>query len=1036
MAAHYRVRPVFCISMIFFLCFPFPVVGQYDSNHFSEIRGRSIGPAGMSGRVSSIDVVPGNPNIIFVGAATGGVWRSKDGGLEWKPVFDEQTYLGIGAVAVSPVNPDLVWVGTGEGNPRNSAGVGNGIFRSIDGGDTWVHVGLEGSERIDKIIPHPAEANVAYAAVMGPAWSDGEVRGVYRTEDLGETWQRILYSNPRTGAADLAIDPLNPEKIFAAMWEFRRWPWYFESGGDGSGLHISHDGGDTWRKINEQDGFPAGELGRIGLAVSPSNSEVVYALVEATQSELLRSDDGGDTWVTISDEPGIAPRPFYYADLRIDPLNENRIYSLHGSIEVSEDQGRSFRTVVPSSLIHGDVQELWISPDDGKNMIMGNDGGMAFTSDGGAHWRFVENLTLAQFYHISLDDATPYNVYGGLQDNGSWFGPNTVWENRGIMNLHWRRVGPGDGFSVFSDKTDDRYGYSTMQGGRLVRFDKVTGQRVAIQPVHPDKMALRFNWNAALNVDPLDPTVLYLGSQFVHRTRDHGETWEIISPDLTTDEPEKQLYYRSGGLTLDTSGAESHTSILSISPSPLREGLIWVSTDDGNVQVTGDDGATWSNVGEGIPDVPAGTWASHVEPSYHDENVAYVVLEDHRRGNWTPYVYKTEDLGKTWKNIASNEIGSFVHVIREDPIEPGLLYIGTEFGVRVSVDGGDSWMKWNHGVPAAPVRDLRIHPRDHDLVVGTHGRGIYIVDDIRPLREAAQDPSLLEEELRVLPIAPAQKYIVAEAIGYRSVGHAMMFGEMRPYGAMINYWYGGEEGDSTIVEVHDTQNILVHSLVDFPKQGLNRKVWDLRRTVREEGTVDIRGVEVLAGDYTITVKNEDIEMKGSLEVLEDPRFNISVEDRLEKIEALGELQSLSSTLESIRNELSGTIETVGTVLHTLSDDSQSEDLVEAGLILEGFLRSVMEELFTGPACQGSCSGTVPGNVVLQTLSRTLGSSMGRLTSNETLMLSQARDGVEAIVERVNAILGSRVLKYSEQLSDHGYSPFSDMVRIRMPGEER
>ncbi|MEO2158616.1 MAG: hypothetical protein ABGX31_04685, partial [bacterium] len=870
--------------------------------------------------------------------------------------------------------------------------------------------------------------------VMGPAWSDGEVRGVYRTEDLGETWQRILYSNPRTGAADLAIDPQNPDKIFAAMWEFRRWPWYFESGGEGSGLHISHDGGDTWRKITEQDGFPSGELGRIGLAVSPSNSEVVYALVEATQSELLRSDNGGDTWATISDKPGIAPRPFYYADIRIDPLNENRIYSLHGSIEVSEDQGRSFQTVVPSNLIHGDVQELWINPDDGNNMIMGNDGGMAFTSDGGGHWRFVENLTLSQFYHISLDDATPYNVYGGLQDNGSWFGPNTVWEDRGIMNLHWRRVGPGDGFSVFNDKTDDRYGYSTMQGGRLVRFDKVTGQRIAIQPVHPDKIGLRFNWNAALNVDPLDPAVLYLGSQFVHRTRDHGETWEIISPDLTTDEPEKQLYYRSGGLTLDTSGAEAHTSILSISPSPLKRGLIWASTDDGNVQVTEDDGVTWSNVGQGIPDVPAGTWASHVEPSYHNENVAYVVLEDHRRGNWTPYVYKTEDMGKTWKSISNNEIDGFVHVIREDPIEPNLLYLGTEFGVRVSVDGGGSWMKWNHGVPAAPVRDLRIHPREHDLVVGTHGRGIYIVDDIRPLREAAQDPFLLDEELRVLPMAPAQKYVIAESIGYRSVGHAMMFGEMRPYGAMLNYWYGGGAGDSTVVEVHDEQNVLVHSLVDFPKRGMNRKIWNLRRTIREEGEVDLRGVEVLAGNYTVTVRSGVIEMAGNLEVAEDPRFSISVEDRLEKVEALGELQSLSSTLETTQNRLSATIETIGTVLHTLSLDSQGEDLVEAGVALEEFLKNILEELFTGPVCQGSCSGTVPGNVVLQTLSRTLGSSMGGLTSNETLMLSQSRDGVEAIIDRVNTVFGSRVLKYSEQLNDHGYSPFSEMAQIRMPGK--
>ena len=1033
MCVRHGIRFGFRLTWIVLLCLPFKALGQYETNQFSEIRGRSIGPAGMSGRVASIDVVPGNPNIIFVGASTGGVWRSDDGGLAWKPVFDDQTYLGIGAVAVSPVNPDLVWVGTGEGNPRNSAGVGNGMFRSVDGGNNWVHVGLEGSERIDKIIPHPSDANVAYAAVMGPAWSDGEVRGVYKTEDLGETWKRILYSNPRTGAADLAIDPENPDKLFAAMWEFRRWPWYFESGGEGSGLFISHDGGDSWEEITEEDGLPEGELGRIGLAVSPSNSEVVYALVEATSSELLRSDDGGDTWTTISAESGIAPRPFYYADLRIDPLNENRIYSLHGSIEVSEDKGLNFRTVVPSSLIHGDVQELWINPNDGKKMIMGNDGGIAFTNDGGVHWRFVENLTLAQFYHISLDDATPYNVYGGLQDNGSWFGPNTVWENRGIMNLHWRRVGPGDGFSVFNDRTDDRYGYSTMQGGRLVRFDKVTGQRVAIQPVHPENLGLRFNWNAALNVDPLDPTALYLGSQFVHRTRNNGETWEIISPDLTTDEPEKQLYYQSGGLTLDTSGAETHTSILSISPSPLRSGLIWVSTDDGNVQLTDDDGATWTNVGENIPDVPAGIWVPHVEPSHHDESVAYVVLEDHRRGDWTPYIYKTEDFGNTWKSLSDNNIQSFVHVIREDPIEPNLLFVGTEFGVRFSVDGGTSWMNWQHGVPAAPVRDLRIHPREHDLVVGTHGRGIYVVDDIRPLRQAAADASLIDEELRVLPLASAQKYVVAEAIGYRSVGHAMMFGEMRPYGALINYWYGGEEGASTNIEIIDPNGEVVHSFSDIAKEGVNRTVWNLRRTTRQEGKADLSGIEILAGIYSVKVTSGGSESEGELHVLEDPRFTISSQDRQERIGALGELNYLTSTLEMAEGRLSMAIEEVGVVLQGLGINPD-QNLIDEGLVLETQLQATMEELFTGPSCQGNCSGTVPGNVVLSVLSRTLGSSMGALSPNERLMLSQAGDGVEEIVEQVNVLFQESVTSYSEQLSNYGYSPFAELGPVRIPGE--
>ena len=413
-----------------------PLAAQYTTEHFAQMRGRSIGPAGMSGRVADVDVVRSDPNIIFVGSATGGVWRSVDGGIEWAPIFDDQPVLGIGAVAVSQATPDVVWVGTGEGNPRNSAGVGNGVFRSLDGGDTWTNVGLEGSERIHRIITHPTDPAVAYVAAMGPAWSDGEVRGIFRTRDGGRTWDRVLYVDERTGAADLIMDPSNPNKLFAAMWEFRRWPWFFESGGPGSGLHVTYDGGDSWVRYTEDDGLPPGNLGRIGLAVAPSNPDVVYALVEAEKSELIRSEDGGRSWETISDRSGVVPRPFYYADLRVDPQNENRIYSLHGSIQVSEDQGRNFETVVPSSEIHGDVHELWIDPDNGRRMIMGNDGGIALTYDRGDRWRFVENLTLAQFYHISLDNEAPFNVYGGLQDNGSWYGPSTVWENRGIMNAH------------------------------------------------------------------------------------------------------------------------------------------------------------------------------------------------------------------------------------------------------------------------------------------------------------------------------------------------------------------------------------------------------------------------------------------------------------------------------------------------------------------------------------------------------------------------------------------------------------------------
>jgi len=476
---------------------------DHGGDAFAAMRAREIGPAGMSGRVSDVEVVLDDRNVIYVGGSTGGVFRSDDGGITWDPIFDDQSALGVGSISVFQPNPDIVWVGTGEGNPRNSAGVGRGLFKSIDGGSNWTHVGFERSERIHRVLTHPSDPNVVYVGVMGPAWSDGDERGVYRTTDGGATWERVLWQNPRTGVADMVMDPENPDKIFAAMWEFRREPWFLTSGGPGSGLFVTYDGGDNWARLGADEGLPAGELGRMGVAIAASDPDVVYALVEAERSELIRSEDGGRSWHTINDEPGIVPRPFYYADLRVDPKNENRIYSLHSAVQVSEDQGRTWSTVVQSGIIHGDIHELWIDPDDPRRMILGEDGGIAFTYDRGDNWRFVENLALAQFYHIDVDSLLPFNVYGGLQDNGSWFGPSTVWENKGILNAHWRRVGGGDGFSVMPDRSDpERFGYSMSQGGNLQHFDKRTGERRGIQPVHPDGVQLRFNWNAGLTWDP------------------------------------------------------------------------------------------------------------------------------------------------------------------------------------------------------------------------------------------------------------------------------------------------------------------------------------------------------------------------------------------------------------------------------------------------------------------------------------------------------------------------------------------------------
>lgn len=1011
----------------------FPIAGfagslaaQTDPGLLEALAARSIGPAGMSGRVAAVDVDLSNKNVIFVGASTGGVWRSSDGGLQWDPVFDDQPVLGIGSVVVVQQNPDVVWVGTGEGNPRNSVGVGAGIYKSLDGGDTWTLMGLEDSERIHRVIPHPTDQDVAFVGAMGPAWSDGEERGVYRTTDGGETWERVLYVDERTGVADLVMDPTNPDKLFAAMWEYRRRPWTFKSGGPGSGLYVTLDGGDSWRRLGPEDGLPEGELGRIGLAIAPSDPEVVYALVEATRNVLLRSDDGGESFSLVSDEEGINPRPFYYADLRVDPANENRIYRLAGSISVSEDGGRNFRTVVPSSIIHGDVHELWIDPADSRRMIMGNDGGIGITYDRGDAWRFVENLPLAQFYHINVDMAFPFNVYGGLQDNGSWYGPSRVWEDRGIMNAHWRRTGGGDGFASFTDFSDSRFGYSQSQQGSLMRFDKVTGERRRIQPVHPGGEDLRFNWNAGLNVDPHDSTTIYLGSQFVHRSRDGGLSWEIISPDLTTDDPEKQQQDLSGGLTLDATGAENHTTILSIAPSPLEEGVIWVSTDDGNVQLTTDHGATWSEVGNRIPGVPEATYSPHVEPSKHDAATAYVVFDDHRRGNWTPYVYRTEDYGESWSSLATDEIHGFVHAIEEDPLEANLLFVGTEFGMYVSLDRGASWMPFRHGLPAAPVRAMMVHPRDHDLAIGTHGRAAWILDDVRPLRELAGDPSIADSPVHLFTPPPAYQVAIAERIGYRSTGYAMFFGENRPFGALLTFWAApGTEKDRARVTVLDTDGEEVASFSRRIQEGMNRVGWNLRKDAPAGGGRFSRGSYVLPGNYTVRVTVGDAESEALLRVHADPRVDIPLSRRAEKAAALERAGEWVAASREAETRLEEVLDALGEVLARLDEEEGAAELIREGEALRDTLDAAMEALFTGPECQGICGGD-PVASTIRTPLYLLGSSPDAPSPNDRLAMEQAEEALDGVLERVNALLTERVAPFARALEDAGYSPFPSL----------
>lgn len=587
---------------------------------FQHISPREIGPGGMSGRVTAIDVVLSQPDVIYAGTASGGVWKTTGGGQTWQPIFEQEATASVGALAIDQKNPSIIWVGTGEGNPRNSLNGGKGIYRSLDAGQNWELMGLEATRNIHRILIDPNDSNTVYVGAIGSPWGAHPERGVFKTTDGGKTWRHILKTNGHSGVADMVMDPSNPNKILVAMWEHFREPWFFKSGGSGSGLYITHDGGEHWTKKTEKEGLPQGDLGRIGLAISPSNPDRIYALIESKKNGLYVSLDGGSRWALVNDKNDIGNRPFYYSDIFVDPQNEYKLYSVFTYVNVSIDGGKNFEQLMPAygvdNGVHPDHHAWWIHPTNGKFMLDGNDGGLNLTRDGGQSWRFMGNIPVGQFYHIAADMDVPYNVYGGMQDNGSWRGPAYVWKRQGIRNSYWQEISFGDGFDVVPDPTNSRFGWSMSQEGYVTRYDYLTGNNHLVRPTHPDpEVRLRFNWNSAINIDPVDPKTIYFGSQFVHKSEDKGLTWTIISDDLTTNDSEKQKQDESGGLTMDATGAENHTTILVIEPSPLNPAILWAGTDDGRVHLTQNGGNTWQSLEKNIKGLPSGSWITQIKAS-------------------------------------------------------------------------------------------------------------------------------------------------------------------------------------------------------------------------------------------------------------------------------------------------------------------------------------------------------------------------------------------------------------------------------------
>ncbi len=885
------------LLLIFSLTFLSSEGQSLDMSKFTNLKPRNIGPAGMSGRVTAIDVVHKNPQIIYVGTASGGLWKSTGGGTSWEPIFDGEKVSSIGAIAIDQNNPDIIYVGTGEGNPRNSQTSGNGVYKSIDGGKSWVHLGLDGTRNIHRIILHRDQPSTLFVAALGSAWGDSPNRGVFKSEDGGQSWQKVLFVNNRTGAADFVVDPNNPNKMMVNMWEYRRWPWFFKSGGDGSGLYVTLDGGKNWTKRTSVDGLPEGELGKIGLAIAPSNSQVVYALVEAKKNAIYRSEDGGLKWKKVA-EKNIGDRPFYYADIAVDPQNENRLYNVYSNVSVSNDGGKTFESLLGWDRVHGDHHYWYVHPHDGNFIINGNDGGLAISRDRGISWRFVENLPLAQFYHIHVDNEIPYNIMCGMQDNGTWRGPSSVWRNGGIRNGYWEEIAFGDGFDVLTDTDNSRYGYGMWQGGNLLRLDFKTGASRYIKPTHPEGQFLRFNWNAAIAQDPFDSKVIYYASQFLHRSSDEGRTWELLSPDLTTNDPEKQKQARSGGLTYDVTGAENFTTIVSIAPSKKEPGVIWVGTDDGNIQLTRDGGKSWNNVRLNIKNFPVGSWVPQIQVSSQQPGEAFVVVNNYRRDDWTPYLYHTKDYGKSWQNLVNkDQVWGYTLCFVQDQQSPNLMFLGTEFGLYTSIDGGVNWNKWGKGYPTVSTMDMVIHPRDQDLVIGTFGRSAFVLDDIRPLKAVAEDAALLQQDLHVFEPSPAILAHYKQAAGTRFMADAIYRGDNKGFGALVSFWLKeltpNKDGtkitpvksDTAQVEIRQN-NLVIRNLKVPVTTGMNRFSWALdhkgvrmpsqkppKKEVPEKG-----GAAVLPGTYEITIIYGELKASTTVQVVADPRLDIATND--------------------------------------------------------------------------------------------------------------------------------------------------------------
>ncbi|MEM1356802.1 MAG: hypothetical protein AAGF89_01285 [Bacteroidota bacterium] len=1054
--------------------------GQIDLKYWDAIAPRNIGPAGMSGRVTAIDVNPTDKDMIYVGTASGGVWKSTNQGISFEPIFDDQQYLGIGAVAVSDANPNIIWVGTGEGNPRNSANYGGGIYKSLDGGKTWQHLGLEATRHIHRVLPHPTDPNVCYVGAMGNMWFPNEERGVFKTTDGGETWEKILYIDDGTGIAEMVMDPTNPDKLIAATWTFDRDPDYFNSGGPGSGIWITHDGGKGWERRTAKDGLPKGDLGRIGLAIAASKPNIVYALVEAKENGLYKSTDGGASWKLVQ-KKDIGNRPFYYAEIYVDPKNENRIYNVYTYVAKSEDGGKSFREIADyGNSVHPDHHAFWIDPEDPEYVIDGNDGGLNISHDAGETWRFAANLPLAQLYHINYDMSYPYLVGGGMQDNGSWVGPSQGLKAGGITDADWQEVYFGDGFDLIFKPGDANTIYAASQGGALGRVNRRTGKTKSLKPLHPDGTFLRFNWNAPIVQSNQGECTIYMGSQFVHKSTDCGDHWEIISPDLTTNDSLRQRSMISGGLTIDATQAENHTTLLVIEPNHQefrkKQGL-WVGSDDGRLHFSPDDGETWNDLSGNLPGYKAGAWIPYIEASTHNEAEAWVVVNDFRRGDTDPYVYHTDDFGETFTRVVDeNDVKGHALSIVQDPIEPNLLFLGTDQGLWISFDKGGEWTHYNKTYPGVSTRDMKIHPREHDLIIGTFGRAVWILDDIRPFREIARrGTEMLQDSFAVFPAPDAYQWSYRSYQGVRFYAQGQFQGQDRRGGAMLTFYvlpgadagakkgkgkeseaanllyYGDvnvqekatsaekEKGpkDKVKIQIVEAQSgDTIRTYTTKPNWGMNRISWNFRRDgmsfpSRREPRADAdtpSGARVAPGVYEVVMTYGNHTDKTMLTVHSDPREEQMANPYAEQERLRAEMDTTTVHLTTAWNELreaGKNIKRIQDLLKTAPaavKDSLSKDAKD-------LLKEIaeLEEIYIDKeGLKGIQRNPTNLRAKLFTASRYVGQVEGRPTQMAEVALAQYQEEAEDFINKVKTFMEGDFAAFRQEVEAADLSLFGKL----------